>query len=108
MIDARRRMVLLEIELQCTFALKAYGSTTAALEHHDAVTFWYSLQALLGAAAHLHRFLQGDPELRAAAAVPDTSPLMQNGLDCAADVQKACIQWLDSRPKGPLRPSNFG
>jgi hypothetical protein len=108
MIDARRRMLLSEIDMQCGFAMRAYAGAASALEHRDPEGFWYSLQALVGAAAHLHRFLENDAALRIALEVEDDSPLLRSELDCAGDVRTACLRWLASRPRGPLRQSNFG
>jgi hypothetical protein len=108
MMDARRRMLLSEIDLQCGFALKAYSGMAAALEHRDPEAFWYAMQALLAAAAHVHRFLEDDPALRAALDISDDSPLRNSELDSAADVRFSCLQWLASRPRGPIRMSNFG
>ncbi len=108
MMDARRRMLLSEIELQCGFALRAYSATAAAMEHRDPEAFWYSMQALLAAAAHVHRFLEDDPALRAALDISDDSPLCNSELDSACDVRLAFLQWLASRPRGPFRMSNFG
>jgi hypothetical protein len=108
MVDARRRMLLAEIDVQCGFALRAYSGSTSALQRRDPECFWYSLQALLGAAAHLHRFLEADPDLKTALDVPDDSPLLRSELDCVADLRSACARWLGSRPRGPHRQSNFG
>ena len=101
-------MLLSEIELQCGFALKAYAGSASALEHRDPEDFWYALQALLDAAAQVHRFLEEDPALRAALDVRDDSPLRRTELDSAGDAGSACVRWLASRPRGPHRMSNFG
>lgn len=61
MVDPRRRLLLYELELQCGFVLSAYSAATAALQRKDRDGFWYSVQALLGAAAHIHDFLAPDP-----------------------------------------------
>ncbi len=108
MIDARRRMLLCEIELETSFALKAYGGAASALARRDPEGFWYSVQALLGAAANVHRFLEDDPELCALLQVPEGSPLLGRGLEFAADLKHSCVEWLASHPRGPLRQSNFG
>ncbi len=101
-------MLLSEIDMQCGFAMRAYAGTTTALERRDPEGFWYSLQALVGAAAHLHRFLENDAGLRIALEVEDDSPLLGSELEGAADVGTACVRWLASHPRGPLRQSNFG
>jgi len=108
MIDARRRMLLCEIELESSFAMKAYGGATSALGRRDPEGFWYSVQALLGAAANLHRFLQDDQDLRTFLEVPADSPLLGQRLEGAADLKHSCVEWLASHPRGPLRQSNFG
>jgi hypothetical protein len=54
------------VEMQCRFVLKAYGYAAAAVQRRDAEGFWYSMQALLGAAAQIGRFLEADADLRAA------------------------------------------
>jgi hypothetical protein len=104
MVDQRKRLLLAEIELQCGFALKAYGNAADALGRRDSETFWYSLQALLGAAARIRELLEPDEELRRGLDVPDGSPLLEPELDAP----NAFPEWLSSHPRGPLRLSNFG
>jgi hypothetical protein len=108
MVHERRRLLLSEMELQCGFALKAYGNAAVALEGRDAEGFWYSLQALLSAAAHLRAFLESDRELGTTLGVPAGSPLRRPELASVADVRGALLRWSSSRPRGPLRVSNFG
>lgn len=104
MVDQRKRLLLSEIELQCGFALKAYGGAAVALEQRDSDSFWYSLQALLCAAARIRGFLEPDEDLRRALDVPDGSPLRQLELD----TRTAFLNWISSHPHAPLRLSNFG
>jgi hypothetical protein len=108
MLDPRRRLLLSEIELQCAFVLRAYSGATTAVERRNPEAFWFSLQALLAAAAYIHRFLAADPDLRALLGVADDSPLRQPALDPAADIPAAFQRWLSEHPRGPLRLSNFG
>jgi hypothetical protein len=107
MVDPRRRLLLYELELQCGFVLSAYGAATAALQRKDRDGFWYSVQALLGAAAHIHDFLAPDLALRRALGVPDDSPLLRPELGAAGEVAGAWSAWV-SQSRGPLRLTNFG
>lgn len=108
MLDRRTRPLLHELDLQCGFALKAYAAAAIALERRESEDFWYALQALLAAAAHLHQFLQTDPHLRSRLGVEEGSPLSLGELDLPADAYLAFGRWLEAHPRGPLRISNFG
>jgi hypothetical protein len=108
MLGLHSRLLLSEIELQCGFALKAYGDAASALARRDARDFWYSIQALLGAAAHLQRFLVANAELRTALQVPEGSPLLLPELNSADDIHTSLLSWLSRHKGGPLRSSNFG
>jgi hypothetical protein len=79
--DPRRRLLLHELELQCGFALSAYGEAAAAIQSHDPDALWGAMHALLAAAAQIQRF----PELD----VPHDSPLRQPELASIGDTREA-------------------
>ena len=98
--DPRRRLLLHELELQCSFALAAYTEAAAAIESRNPDAFWGAMHALLAAAAQIQRF----PELD----VPHDSPLRQPELASVGDTREAFERWIEQHPRGPLRLSNFG
>ena len=108
MVEARRRLLLCEIELQCGFVLHAYRAAAAALQRKDRDGFWYSAQALLGAAAHLHDFLSRDADLRQTLNIRDHSPLLRPELAPAGSPAAAWSDWLSAHAREPLRLTNFG
>jgi hypothetical protein len=108
MVDPRRRLLLYELELQCGFALKAYGKATAALGRNDRDSFWYAVQALLDAAANLHGFLSADAALRSALGAPDNSPLLRPELTKLRGLAAVWADWVTAHRREPLRLTNFG
>jgi hypothetical protein len=108
MLDLRRRLLLCEIEAQCSFALKQYPQSTQALQRRDPEAFWSALQAILTAATTIYSLLAPDAALRAALLVPDTSPFLRPELARFRDPSFAFFDWLAAHPRGPLRMTNFG
>jgi hypothetical protein len=106
----RRSIVLAEIERQCRFAMTAYQEAAAAAEVGDEGPLWYSLEALLGAAAHLHQLLWPRPnpsvawaaELRAALAIDLDSPLARQELVSVFDFEALMDEWI-LHPEGAAR-----
>lgn len=105
----RRSIVLAEIERQCRHAMKAYQETAAARQARNDAALWYSLEALLGAAAHLHQLLWPPPnpavawaaELRRALGMED-SPLARKELGAVLDLAGLVDDWA-LNPDGGVR-----
>jgi hypothetical protein len=81
-----------EVARQCDFGLRASKNMAAALDANDLVGVFASIQALITAAANVHKLLWGAPsrrtsellpdrpgELRRSLLVDDTSPLSERG-----------------------------
>jgi len=108
MLDARNRLLLSEMELQCAFALKGYEIAASALARRDREGFWSAVQAALSAAGHLQGFLEGEPGLSASLGVGEDSPLRRSALAEISRVPGAFFRWLSSHPRGPHRLTNLG
>jgi hypothetical protein len=109
-------ILLAEIEQQCRFGLLAYGDATRAQKAGDAERFWYSLQSLVQAAAHVSLLLWPTGEDRQAAAgalrqalrVPEDSALSPARLPPAAALDELLVDWVASVLQGEASLSNFG
>jgi hypothetical protein len=116
MLYRRRRILLSEIDRQCGFALMAYGDATTALQTRDSERLWYSLDALVSAAARLHRLLWPSPdgslawavELRRVLGVPDDSPLNRPQLSAISNLVSTLEAWNALQPDQPPLLSNWG
>lgn len=116
MLYRRRRILLSEIDRQCSFALMAYGDATTALQTRDSERLWYSLEGLVTAATRLHHLLWPSPnaslawavELRRALGVPDDSPLNRPQLSAISNLVSTLESWNSLRPGQPPLLSNLG
>jgi hypothetical protein len=110
MLYRRRSLMLAEIVRQCRFAMRAYAAATAAIDCGDEEALWSSMEALLGAAAHIHQLLwphsEGDTrhadEFRLALAIAPDSPLAWTQLRAIWDLAALVDQWT-ARPGGAVR-----
>lgn len=106
----RRSLVLAEIVRQCRFALKAYGWAADAIALGSEDTLWPAVEALLGAAAHLHQLLWPQSEsavasageLRTALGIGPDSPLARSELRDLSNLAVLVEAWTEN-PRGAVR-----
>lgn len=109
-------ILLAEIEQQCRFGLLAYGDATRAQKAGDAERFWYSLQSLVQAAAHVSSLLWPSQVERQAAARAlrqalgawEDSALSPDRLPRPGALEELLVRWVGSGLEGEASLSNFG
>ena len=106
-----------EVERQCGFVLMAAEDIRRALGCNDSGRVWYSVQALLVAAANVSKLLwppgrdlrKRGETLRDSLLVGDDSPIRGRGLrDAFEHFDERIEKWAQSSPRGAFVDSNIG